>query len=92
MARTRVLGTGQITGLSAVKSLSPPSGARSAQVQAEAQNVRYTADGSAPSASNGFILYAGQPAVTIDGDLTKLRFKEETASAKLNVAYGVTSR
>ena len=49
-------------------------------------NVRWRDDGTAPTASVGMPLAAG---VTLqyDGDLSQIRFIEQTASAKLNVTY-----
>ena len=57
------------------------------RLQAEAQNVRMRTDETAPTASAGEILYAGDPPTEYFGDLSKLRFIEVTASAKLNVTY-----
>jgi hypothetical protein len=57
------------------------------RLQAEAQNVRMRTDETAPTASVGEILYATDPPTEYFGDLSKLRFIEETASAKLNVTY-----
>ena len=53
---------------------------------AESANVRYRDDGVAPTANVGMPLAAGV-ALTFDGDLAKIRFIEQTASAKLNVLY-----
>lgn len=52
------------------------------------QNVRWRDDNTAPTATVGMPLLAG---VTLqyDGDLTKIRFIETTASAELNVTYYV---
>ena len=54
----------------------------------EAQNVRWRADGAAPTATVGMLLptTATQP-FYYDGDLNALRVIEATASAKLNVIY-----
>jgi hypothetical protein len=57
------------------------------RVQAETQNVRMRTDGSAPTSSVGEIVYSGDPPTQYFGDLSKLRFIEATASAKLNVTY-----
>jgi hypothetical protein len=55
-------------------------------ITAETQAVRWRDDDVDPTASVGMPLAAG---VTLqyDGDLTKIRFIEQTASAKLNVSY-----
>lgn len=57
-----------------------------ALITPETQGVRWRDDGTAPSASVGMPLAAG---VTLqyDGDLTKIQFIEQTASAKLNISY-----
>lgn len=54
----------------------------------EAQNVRWRADGTAPTATVGMLLpsTATQP-FYYDGDLNAIRFIESAASAKLNVVY-----
>lgn len=58
-------------------------------LQAETQNVRWRDDGTAPTASVGMILIAGDAPYPYDGDLSKIQFIEVTASAKLNVSYYV---
>lgn len=93
-AITASMGYEQITGLSAVKSLTIPAKdlmglagtPRIAIITPETQGVRWRDDGTAPTASVGMPLAAG---VTLqyDGDLTKIQFIEQTASAKLNVTY-----
>lgn len=55
-------------------------------IQAEAQAVRWRDDGAAPTASIGMTIPAGSE-LRYDGDLTKIRFIEVTATAKLNVSY-----
>lgn len=52
----------------------------------ETQNVRWRDDGVAPTASVGMPIVVGA-SLSYDGDLNKIRFIEETASAKLNVSY-----
>jgi hypothetical protein len=76
-----------ITDLSAAVGFSQiPAGALFAVVQAETQNVRYRDDGTDPTASVGMLLIANT-AMRYEGDLTKIKFKETSASAKLNVSY-----
>lgn len=78
----------QVTGLNTVKTLTVPDrGIALVLLQAEAQDVRWTDDGSNPSASVGMILKAAQPHTEYDGDPTKLKFIEAAATAKLNVTY-----
>ncbi len=52
----------------------------------ETQAVRWRDDDVSPTASVGMPLAAG---VTLqyDGDLTKIKFIEQTAGAKLNISY-----
>ena len=93
-AITSRLGYQQITALSSATSLTVPTvdvngvSARPsiAIIVAETQAVRWRDDGVAPTATVGMPLAVG---VTLqyDGDLTKIQFFEQTASAKLNVSY-----
>jgi hypothetical protein len=93
-AITTVLGYEQITTLSASTALTVPirdvNGLSCrpaiAIITPETQAVRWRDDGVAPTASVGMPLAAG---VTLqyDGDITKIRFIEQSASAKLNITY-----
>lgn len=91
---TTCMGYQQITSLSAAASLTVPSttplGAsgkpRIALLQCESQSVRWRDDGT-PTASVGMILNVGDQPYPYDGDLTKIKFIETAASAKLNVSY-----
>jgi hypothetical protein len=93
-AVTTRLGYQQITSLSAAAGLTVPQtdlnglNARPsiALITPETQAVRWRDDDVNPTASVGMPLAAG---VTLqyDGDLTKIKFIEQTASAKLNVTY-----
>jgi len=93
-AITTVLGYQQITTLTAATALTVPSRDVNglscrpaiAIITPETQAVRWRDDGVAPTASIGMPLAAG---VTLqyDGDITKIRFIEQTASAKLNITY-----
>lgn len=61
----------------------------SVAVQAVTENVRFTMDGSAPTATRGFQIVAGNPAQLIQ--LTKtatLRFIRETSGAVLELQAG----
>lgn len=78
--------TEQITGLSAVKGLTVPAGTRLVVLEAETQAVRWRDDGTDPSATVGMPLLAGVPK-TYTGDFSAIKFKEQVASAKLNVSY-----
>jgi len=93
-AITTRLGYQQITGLSSAKGLTVPSVDLNglacrpsiALITPETQGVRWRDDDTDPTASVGMPLAAG---VTLqyDGDLTKIKFIEQTASAKINVTY-----
>lgn len=93
-AITTRLGYQQITSLSSAASLTVPSVDLNglscrpsiALITPETQGVRWRDDDVAPTATVGMPLAAG---VTLqyDGDLTKIKFIEQTASAKLNISY-----
>jgi len=74
----------QVTGLSAAKSIAGGNG-RIALVQAVDQNVRWRDDGTDPTPTVGMRLFAGD-SMWYTGDLRRVRFIEETASAELNVS------
>ncbi len=88
---TDCIGYSQLTSLSASTALTIPTG-KSGQLPtycviiAETQAVRWRDDGTAPTASVGMPLATGQP-LTYDGDLTLIRFIEQTGSAKLNISF-----
>lgn len=83
---TVCLGYQQITSLSSAAGLTPPQGATMALVVAETQGVRWRDDGTNPTASVGMPIAAGAY-LNYDGDLNRVKFIEQTASAKLNVSY-----
>lgn len=95
-AVTECMGYQQITSLSAAAGLTIPQTTPDglackptfALIVAETQGVRWRDDGTNPTASVGMPLAAGVP-LQYDGDLTKIKFIEQTASAKLNVSYYV---
>lgn len=80
------LGYQQITGLSSVQSLTVPAGARVAVIQAESQSVRWRDDGTNPTATIGMRLVIGSE-LPYAGNLSAIKFIEESASAKLNISY-----
>lgn len=80
------LGFQQLTSLSTAISLTPPANASIAVLQAEDQNVRWRDDGTSPTATVGMYIVADD-FFAYTGDLNAVEFIEETASAKLNVAY-----
>ena len=57
-----------------------------ALIIAEGAPVRWRDDSTAPTASVGMPLAVGVP-LQYDGDLSKIRFIEQSASAKLNISY-----
>ena len=67
--------------------LTKPYGARSILVQALTQNVRYTLDGTAPTATVGFQLKAGDPPLLIPLHNSNIKFIEETATAVLQYQW-----
>lgn len=93
-AVTTRLGYQQITSLSAATGLTVPQKDLNglackpsiAIITAETQAVRWRDDDTAPTASVGMPLAAGAT-LQYDGDLTKIQFIEQSASAKINVTY-----
>ena len=93
-AVTTCMGYQQITSLSSAPGLTVPArtpdGSKQqptcALIIAETQVVRWRDDGTNPTASIGMPLAVGVP-LQYDGDLTKIKFIEQTASAKLNISY-----
>ncbi len=93
-AITSCIGYQQITSLSASAGLTvPTTDAQGNKLQpvmaviiAETQAVRWRDDATAPTASVGMPLAVGVP-FQYDGDLSNIKFIEQTASAKLNVSY-----
>ena len=93
-AITSCLGYQQITSLSSAVGLTLPTTDPSglackpsiAMITPETQGVRWRDDGGTLSSTVGMPLAAG---VTLqyDGDLSKIKFIEQTASAKLNISY-----
>jgi hypothetical protein len=83
---TVCLGYQQITSLSASTALTVPLGATLAVIIPESQAVRWRDDGTAPTGSVGMPL-AIATTLSYDGDLSRIRFIEQAASAKLNVSY-----
>lgn len=75
----------QITGLSTAKGLtSPPATAHLCLIQTEAQAVRWRDDGGTPTASLGMRLQVGETL-----NFSKIKFIEESASAKVNAIFYV---
>lgn len=93
-AVTTCFGYQQITSLSASTGLTVPARTPDglsakpvlALIVAEGAPVRWRDDGTAPSASVGMPIAVGVP-FQYDGDLTKVRFIQQSASAILNISY-----
>lgn len=64
-----------------------PAGTSMIMVVPESQAVRWRDDGTAPTAAIGMPLAVGQTLVYTAKNMSALRFIEQTASAKINVAY-----
>ena len=93
-AVTICFGYQQITSLSAATGLTvptlTPAGNNNkplfALIIAEGQAVRWRDDNTSPTASVGMPLAVGVP-LQYDGDLSKIKFIEQAAGAKLNISY-----
>lgn len=93
-AITTRLGYQQITTLTSATGLTVPSvdvnglscKPSLAIITAETKGVRWRDDGVDPTSTVGMPLAAGTT-LQYDGDLTKIKFIEQEASAKLNVSY-----
>ena len=83
---TVCLGYQQITSLSSAASLTPPQGATLALIVPETQAIRWRDDGTDPTASVGMPVAAGSY-LSYDGDLNRIKFIQQSASAKINVSY-----
>lgn len=93
-AITTRLGYQQITTLTSATGLTVPSvdvnglscKPSLAIITAETKGVRWRDDGVDPTSTVGMPLAAGTT-LQYDGDLTKIKFIEQEASAKLNISY-----
>lgn len=73
--------------LSSAVTLTTPSGGDVVQLQAFAQNIRYTTDGTTPTATTGFQITAGSLVVIDIGPNQTLKVIEETASASIQYQW-----
>lgn len=93
-AVTTCLGYQQISDLSGAVSLTVPALAPDgsnqkptfALIVCEGAPVRWRDDRTAPTASAGMPLAIGVP-LQYDGDLSRIRFIQQSATAKLNISY-----
>lgn len=68
---------------------SAPAAATKIMIQAQAQNVRFTLDGTTPSATVGFTLVAGDPPIILQlGNDVEITVIEEAATADLQYQWG----
>ena len=58
-----------------------------ALLQADAQNIRWRDDGTAPAAGTGMLLTAGDAPFPYDGNLSAIQFIATTSGAILSVSY-----
>lgn len=57
-----------------------------AMIQCTGKDVRWTDDGTTPTATLGMVLVVGD-SLMYDGDLRRIKFIETSATAVLNVSY-----
>lgn len=75
------------TTISTATTLTPPSGADALLLQAFTQAVRWTVDGTTPTASTGFQLPAGSSVLIEVGDGQTVKVIEETATASIQYQW-----
>lgn len=83
----KALGYQQITTLTGATALTVPDGTSIALIVATTQAVRWRDDGVDPSATVGMPLSVDKDLVYGAGQLSRLRFIEQTAGAVLNISY-----
>jgi len=76
------------TAISSATTLTPPDGATKLLIQALAQSVRITLDGTAPETARGFQLKPGDPPVMIWTAGATVKVIEEAATADLQYQWG----
>lgn len=83
------IGHEKVSSLNTAKTLTVPTGASVAWVQAVTNNVRYTLDGSTtPTSSVGQVLYAGHAPTVLHGEqISNFKGIETASSATLEVHY-----
>ena len=75
--------------LNAAVTMTAPAGANTLWMSVETQNVRVRFDGTAPTATVGLLLYAGQTYILGVAALQAIRLIEVAASAVINYQWGV---
>lgn len=81
------LGYQQVTSIGSAAILAVPAGANFAIISAESAGVRWTDDGSVPTATVGMPMADTDAPLQYSGTLTALQFIAQTGSPKLNVSY-----
>lgn len=77
--------------LGSVVTLTPPTNASYLLIQALAQNVRYTLDGTTPTASAGFQLVASDPPLLLSvRGVASVKVIQETTGAEVQYQWGQT--
>ncbi len=74
--------------LSSAVTLTKPSGAGLIILQCETQNVKFTLDGTTPTATVGFLLTAGDPPILVPVAGAAVKVIEVAASASVNYQWG----
>ena len=92
IARYQALGYAQLTGMSAATtfksaSVTVPGGTTHVLLKAEAQNVRWRDDGTAPTSTVGMLMTTTDQPFLYSGPMSALQFIQATAGAILNVAF-----
>lgn len=80
------LGYQQLDNLSTANSLTVPTGARIAIIQAEAHPIRYRDDGIAPTSTLGMLLETGE-SIKYSGNLSALQIIAHAGTPKVNISY-----
>jgi len=80
---------GTNSSLGTAVALTRPGGAYLLLIQAQSQNLRYTLDGTTPTASVGFQLFAGDTATILVGAGMAITVIQETAGATITYQWGV---
>lgn len=75
--------------LNTAVTLTTPAGANTLWISVETQNVRVRFDGTAPDATTGLLLYAGQSYMIAMSAAQAIKLIEVTASAVINYQWGV---
>ena len=84
-SHTRNAALGTAVDLSALR----PDGADKLMIQCDTQNVRYTLDGTVPTATVGFLLLTTEPPTIIAcSDTTRVRVIQAAGGAVINYIWG----